>query len=415
MGLLEGVLVFSGLVAYGAEPSKEILESKLETRSGFLERWVYDSDERNFGVKLIKPEGEVVWLETPARTFSINERIVREPLHFIDGKKYEAVVLERDQERKILGLAPRQFEAGSKKEICSALGRANVPTPLHSSQFFPFVNLACDESKKPMTETKEIAVLGRDDRSWVNCKMAGDVFSRLCQWVHRYPSEPEAAAQVATYSFLWRARGELFFNGLDAFMPKLTGKSWAFNSDRSVYDAVTKTLFYGSGAFPDGLDGFVVIHEWGHALLDHLNPGMWGYESQVIHEGIADYIPQHIFKDPCFAPFDAQEIPNRICVRQASGGLTHKDMHWDDPHHDSQVLSGILWEAEKIVAPGIVFEMALETAVRLSKSPSLQEFWEKFLSSYARLLSERPLLEDHMIQLKSLGERRGLSGLDSRR
>ncbi len=62
------------------------------------------------------------------------------------------------------------------------------------------------------------------------------------------------------------------------------------SADDSGWLANQRFLFFGTGGVDDGEDAAVVIHEYGHALLEGGAPGLRGtLEGQALHEGWSDY------------------------------------------------------------------------------------------------------------------------------
>jgi len=392
-----------------AATSPDVLESKLQTPSGLIERFKSSDDESRFSVKLTssdekKPdEKKVEWLETPPtqnQSLRIPGKIIRE----VSGRGEMVIFQRSDGSKAELGFSARQFDLFN----CSAHSRVQFPTPLDNYSEFDLANMKCDEAdqnqKTPITEFQSIKVVGEKDQSWVKCHS----FNEKCEWDSIYDSEPQASIQTSTTTFLWKANQMLSDFKLNAFLPDVLTKAQAWTSDRSMYDANLKTLYFGMGKFPDGRDGFVVIHEWTHSLIDTMNPKIWGYQGGVMHEAVADFVASNYFGEPCFAPYDAQEVPNRKCLRDLQTlKIYPQDMHWDDKHYDSIVLSGALWEARSKLDK-IAVEVVLETLIRLPKNPTLTQFWTKLMKVYSRILAERSDLKDYQSDVREIGKKHGL-------
>ncbi len=381
-----------------------LIESKVQTRSGLIERYRDKDDERFYFVKLIDPKTKAEKiLEDHSRNLSSRSKTERMPSSFLMGETSgsEYLVLRDGDDFKILGESRRIFE---KSTPCSAIARVQLPTPLSHSNFWILNDLECAD---PLTTSGEkIEVLGRKDQNWLQCESSNHHF---CFWKPRYKQAPEAATQLSTYTTLWRAEGELMRSGIDAFLPKIRAKSWAFDSNRSLYDATQKMLFFGSGEHPDGLDGFVVSHEWTHFLIDELNPGLVGRSAEIIHEGLSDFFAANMFNSPCFAPFEALDYPDRKCFRNLENNFKFPDnMIGGDRHQSSLILSGALWEAREYVPPSLMNEILVESAIRLPKIPDFLEYWKLFEDIYARFLEERELLDDHWAEISAIGQNRGL-------
>lgn len=376
----------------------EKLESRFWNKLERMERVIYDDDERNFGVRLVKSDKTYEWLERPQES-SLEGRILREKLRTLTNGAYEGVYFQSDKGVEFLGISPRQY---SSDYSCRALARIYEPTPLSQFKFYSLGGLLCGPFLT--TRSKAFEVMGRDDQDYARCSNPS-----RCSWTYSWKTEPEAQTQVAAFTFLNLVKGRLFEEGIHIPMKALSAESWAFESNRSLYDAEIRTFFFGSGNYLDALDGFVVVHEWGHAAVDDLNPGLWGYESQVIHEALADFTSSFIFNDSCLAPFDAQES-GQLCLRDLSQRKVFPfEMTWMDPHRDSLILSSALWELRKIISPGVLMEMIFESILRLPKNPTLVQYWAKLEEVYERFLSKRVLLEDRRMEMNRIGIENGLS------
>ena len=95
-----------------------------------------------------------------------------------------------------------------------------------------------------------------------------------------------------------------------------------------------------------GADGEVVMHEVGHAIVDHVQPGIITIEGSMLHEAYADYFAFRYNEDFCigeYASFIHNELvstddPNRwTCTRTTSLDLDPevpyaiRGLHW---HHE---------------------------------------------------------------------------------
>jgi hypothetical protein len=378
------------------------LESTMSTPSGHFERYSNPWDERDFTVRLTRPDGSKVDLEMPPqKLFESDEKIVRRELN----AEEDEVVWQSGNESERLGVAKRVFHWDEHDYTCEALGEVHLPTPLAEVSHLFFSHLKCDE-KNPTTQTQKWKVLGKKNQSWVDCA------NSPCVWNYDWQQAPEAASQVSALAFLWTADIQFKQDSVSPAMRPMTVRSIASNENISDYNGRTRNLSYGAGNYLDALDGFVVVHEWGHAVIEDLNPGIYGYEGNVLHEAVADFVAAHVFNSPCIAPFDAQEITERKCVRDLSVARNYAtDMLGAVAHQDSLVLSSALWELRAALAPSLALEVVMETVMRLPKKIRLFEFWSKCEAVYARLLLERPTLKDLRESIDQIGQRHGLTGI----
>lgn len=132
------------------------------------------------------------------------------------------------------------------------------------------------------------------------------------------------------------------------------------------------TLFYGTGGTDDAEDGDLVVHEYGHAILEWIAPGTFagtfGSEARAMVEGIPDYLAFSAHydervasgRDPfCFADWDARcwmdpssegcaYPPNSDCLRRLDSPRTMADFDRGDnrgvEHRNGQIWSSALRE-----------------------------------------------------------------------
>lgn len=69
-------------------------------------------------------------------------------------------------------------------------------------------------------------------------------------------------------------------------------------ADNSRYDPVGKNLAFGEGGIPDASDAMVVLHEYGHAIQDNVNPGYGsGNYASGTSEGFGDFLAAVYYDD----------------------------------------------------------------------------------------------------------------------
>jgi len=133
------------------------------------------------------------------------------------------------------------------------------------------------------------------------------------------------------------------------------------------------TLYFGSGGTDDAEDGDIVVHEYGHAILEWIAPGTFGggsfsSEARAMAEGFGDYLAFSAHygarvasgRDPfCFADWDARCWTDAAsegcaypagsdCLRRLDSGRTMTDYSRGDTsgveHRNGQIWSSALRE-----------------------------------------------------------------------
>lgn len=396
-----GILIFLGSkIDLRAESFK--LESRLTIQDSKIERYADPQDYRQFFVKLIHPDGSFEWLEhMPLRLMSTMDRIRIRPKNAYEDE----VLLENGRDPQVIGLAQRIFFETSYD--CSAVSWFFLPTPLHEWVNLNLDHLECDAKSLPLTSNRSLKVWGKSKTNWVNCFYKDSEPPSVCEWKADLEHSPESLVQSSVFSFIEVFRKELQMQNINPNTRWLELYSWATQSDHSSYDARRRRLSYGGGRFIDGLDGFVVIHEYSHALIDDLNPSLMGYEAKIIHEALSDYFAAQTFDQSCYAPYDARERDLK-CERDLQNNRRlPEDFSISNPHEAGLILSGALWDARSSIGASLVRSSLLEALIRIDKEPTLQGFWKKFMSSVLR--QEGPNAgTSTSAKLLAIGKARGL-------
>lgn len=69
-------------------------------------------------------------------------------------------------------------------------------------------------------------------------------------------------------------------------------------ADNSHYSPTQKNLVFGEGGIPDDADAYVILHEYGHAIQDNVNPGFGnGSYASGTSEGFGDFLSAVYYDD----------------------------------------------------------------------------------------------------------------------
>lgn len=128
--------------------------------------------------------------------------------------------------------------------------------------------------------------------------------------------------------------------------------------DNAWYSGTENTLTFGTGNdnFHYASDRDVVVHEFSHYTLDHMNPNMWKGEGASIHEGFSDAIAGLINQDPEMVedvaffqegPYDGgwtAKVKQQGCLRNlVNDRKLDRDNTWEECHDRGEVYGGYLW------------------------------------------------------------------------
>jgi subtilisin-like proprotein convertase family protein len=167
-------------------------------------------------------------------------------------------------------------------------------------------------------------------------------------------------------------------------------------------------LFYGEGGTDDAEDADIVVHEYGHALLEWIAPGTWGgafaSEPRAIAEAVSDYwaFSAHYDarlksgRDPfCFADWDARcwldassercsYPPGSDCLRRLDSARTLADYDRNDSsgveHLNSGILSSPLRELRVQLGRQVVDTLVLESLFGAPPRPTFEWFAQRIIA-----------------------------------
>jgi len=115
-------------------------------------------------------------------------------------------------------------------------------------------------------------------------------------------------------------------------------------------------------------DADVIVHEYGHAVLDNQDPGIYTWEGGSIHEGFADYLSATLFEGvpgPYGAAYSGEWFARAwggSWVRRVDEFRRYPDdMLGHDTHYDGQIWSGTLWDIHQALGRTTANRIILES------------------------------------------------------
>jgi hypothetical protein len=133
-----------------------------------------------------------------------------------------------------------------------------------------------------------------------------------------------------------------------------------YKKDNSFYQSSTKNITYGTGGVDDAEDAEVILHEYGHSILDNQVPGYGtSLEADSIGEGFGDYLAGSLgaqlsggFQDVCIAEWDATSYSSTVppCLRRLDGTKHYPEAIVGEVHDDGEIWSAALWQIRGAIA-----------------------------------------------------------------
>ena len=146
-------------------------------------------------------------------------------------------------------------------------------------------------------------------------------------------------------------------------------------------------LRFGKGGVDDAEDAEVILHEYGHAMMDSQSDpfGNWGlsHESGALGEGFSDYWAVTVSDviaptdaDPaCVADWDAISYAAGpiYCLRRVDLDLYYPGDMTTSIHHDGQIWSRALWDIRKEVGHVVADTLILEAIFGFAPDTSFED------------------------------------------
>lgn len=195
------------------------------------------------------------------------------------------------------------------------------------------------------------------------------------------------------------------------------------NALGSFYDPNTKTLSFGSGEKPAAKDAEIIVHEYGHAILDNQIPG-FGLrgESKAIIEGFGDYLAASLcshfsggFGDACIGEWDANTIRCRqtpLCLRRLDTNKIYpNDYNENSPHSSGEIWSSTLWEISKLIGKINTDKIVIGSHFINKDNPTagFDEFADAILLTALTLQSQGKIDEEIVSKIREVLKKRGFS------
>ncbi|MBI4512125.1 MAG: M36 family metallopeptidase [Deltaproteobacteria bacterium] len=161
----------------------------------------------------------------------------------------------------------------------------------------------------------------------------------------------------------------------------------ATTDDSSTYSPFTDSIQMGSGGVDDAEDGDILLHEYGHAVLNYIIPGFGLSPSmgkrlaaQSIGEGFADILAASVptggperCDRACLASWGGRGPGN--CLRRVDGDRHYPEAYGENPHENGQIWSGAVWEMYQLagLGPKDGLRLVIQSMFFLPREPSFED------------------------------------------
>jgi len=261
------------------------------------------------------------------------------------------------------------------------------------------------------------------DGDYVSTKLT-DTFERARspKWEFQYPRSDPRFGEVMAYYHIDRLQAyfeEVLKVSKAGNRPQLVAVD-AFEDDQSCYDPETKGIYLGSGGVDDAEDADVIIHEYGHAVLEAQVPGFgmpkddqtWPHEAHALSEGFADYLAARasVLSGVDYAP---EVIGDWDSVE--TGGIrrvgTDRRYAFDlvrECHADGEIWASVLWDIAQVLGWQQADRLVLESHYLLTPDARFQTAAKALLEADRALQKAGLFGERHEAVLEQIFASHGL-------
>jgi hypothetical protein len=208
--------------------------------------------------------------------------------------------------------------------------------------------------------------MGKLVGDWVNIhsQTGKDVFSPTNAF--RFHRDQDGFEQVMAYYWITKAQLYIQSLGFGTTYPPINRESQdvridQYGGDNSFSVDKQDVIRYGKGGVDDAEDAEVILHEYGHAMMDSQQmPFGFGFseEAGAIGEGFADYWAGTVSTrfaptpDPaCIADWDSTSYTTTVphCLRRLDGDKHYPEDLDGEVHDDGEIWSRALWDIHNAV------------------------------------------------------------------
>ena len=290
--------------------------------------------------------------------------------------------------------------AGGKPPSSASTGVGSVflPNPVADLQIQTLTDQKDSDAAVPAGAYHDVTLTNLDrsgflQGDWANIRSSTGNLAYSPTNTFRYTRSQDEFEQVMAYFWITEAQKYIQSLGFGSTRRPVNMESQdvrinTWGLDNSFSWDKHDVLRFGKGGVDDAEDAEVILHEYGHAMMDSQQTPFGyggGIESGAIGEGFADYWAVTVSlivaptPDPaCVADWDAVSYTSTVphCLRRVDRDLQYPGDLNGRVHHDGMIWSRALWDirgalgsakADTIILQGM-FDMPNPTMPQLATS-----------------------------------------------
>jgi hypothetical protein len=248
----------------------------------------------------------------------------------------------------------------------TGVGRVFLPNPVASQQDQDLTDQKDADYPALQAAYREVVLTNLDGSGflrgdWANVRSSTGPLALSPDRVFIYERSDDRFEQVMAYYWITEAQKYIQSLGFGTTLRPINRESQdvrinQWGADNSFSWDKKDVMRFGKGGVDDAEDAEVILHEYGHAMMDAQSTP-FGYgttvEAGAIGEGFCDYWAASVSEvvaptpDPaCVADWDSVSYTSRVphCLRRLDTDLRYPDDLNGRVHHDGQIWSRALWD-----------------------------------------------------------------------
>ena len=160
--------------------------------------------------------------------------------------------------------------------------------------------------------------------------------------------------------------------------------------DNAYYSPLENALFFGNGSEFNDLakEAAVIYHEYGHSVVNAVQPVMATPEAGALHEGYADYFACSLTDDPEIGEFVVQPM-GEAALRDLRIQRTYDTLSETDVHIDGEIWGATCWKIREVLGKSVADLLIYEGLWYLPSNATFVDAAEGILQADTNLFSEQ--------------------------
>ena len=286
------------------------------------------------------------------------------------------------------------------------VGSVFLPNPVADLQIQSLTDQKDSDAAVPARAYHEVTLTNLDGSGflqgdWANIRSETGNPAYSPTNTFRYTRSQDEFEQVMAYYWITKAQNYIQSLGFGSTLRPINKESQdvridQWGADNSFSTDKQDQLRFGKGGVDDAEDAEVILHEYGHAMMDsQQTPFGYGFSTEAgsIGEGFADYwavtvsaIVSPTPDEPCVADWDSTSYTSTVphCLRRVDTNLHYPGDLGGEVHHDGMIWSRSLWDIRNALGSTAADTIILQAMFDMP-NPTMPELARKTVATASTL------------------------------